>query len=192
MRKAIVVVDLQNDFVEGGSLAVPGGFQIAQDLNDFGLDLARRQGSKIYFTQDWHIDPGDHFSDTPDFIDSWPVHCKAGTTGARFAADFMHSEEDVFRKGMYSASYSGAEGVNSENKTLLEVLEENRIDSVVVVGVAFDYCVKETALDLRKNKYSVTIPSWYTAAVHPDKNDETIKELREAGVFVIPDVRHTL
>jgi len=181
---AIVVVDVQNDFVEGGSLAVEGGKDVAKNIH-FISDI---QPDSIVYTKDWHIDPGPHFADEPDFIDSWPRHCVAETGGAEFAAPFKATDpERIFLKGQYKASYSGAEGHNIDGVGLVQWLQENNFQTVEVLGIAFDYCVKQTALDLAKAGFKVRVPApgdGWTASVHPENDPETIDELTQAGIEV--------
>ncbi|MFJ6416940.1 isochorismatase family protein [Paeniglutamicibacter sp. NPDC091659] len=194
--RALVIVDVQNDFCEGGSLAVAGGSllatAIAEDL------LARRASySAVVATQDWHMDPGSHFSDTPDFVDSWPVHCVAGTDGAALhpnLAPAVHLIDAAFLKGRYNAAYSGFEGrmalagagVEDESGPLLgDWLRERGIAAVDVVGIATDHCVRATALDARAQGFSTTVISPLTAAVDPANNAAVFEELRAAGVTVL-------
>lgn len=184
MTSALIVVDVQKDFVEGGSLAVAGGQELAQDV-EFLIEVFDRSGARVFFTKDWHIDPGTHFSDTPDYVDSWPPHCVADTEGAEFAADYGDAELATFKKGMYEASYSGAEGVNYAGKGLVQVLTENDVAHVVVVGIAFDYCVKATALDLAAAGFEVSVLQDFTVSVHPENDDETADELEKASVAVV-------
>ncbi|GKT31570.1 Nicotinate phosphoribosyltransferase pncB1, partial [Aduncisulcus paluster] len=142
---ALIVVDVQNDFCEGGSLSVPGGAALAQTLNaltDSGVYDA------VVATRDHHVDPGDHFSETPDFQTSWPPHCRAGTPGAEFHPDLdLAPVDEVFSKGAYSAAYSGFEGVSTDGTTLSTWLQSRQLNSVDVVGIATDYCVAATAHD---------------------------------------------
>ncbi len=194
--RALVIVDVQNDFCEGGSLAVAGGSllatAIAEDL------LARRASySAVVATQDWHMDPGSHFSDTPDFVDSWPVHCVAGTDGAALhpnLAPAVHLVDAAFLKGRYNAAYSGFEGrmalagagVEDESGPLLgDWLRERGITAVDVVGIATDHCVRATALDAGAQGFNTTVISPLTAAVDPANNAAVFEELRAAGVTVL-------
>ena len=111
MSRALIIVDVQNDFCEGGSLAVSGGADVAGAISEY-VDGHHGEFDHIVATQDWHIDPGDHFSDTPDFKDSWPPHCAAGTPGAELHPD-LDTEyiQAYFQKGQFSAAYSGFEGL---------------------------------------------------------------------------------
>ncbi|CAN7430384.1 isochorismatase family protein [Arthrobacter sp. LjRoot14] len=111
MSRALIIVDVQNDFCEGGSLAVKGGADVAGAISEY-VDAYHGQFDHIVATQDWHIDPGAHFSEAPDFIDSWPPHCVAGTPGAELHPD-LDTEyiQAYFRKGQFTAAYSGFEGI---------------------------------------------------------------------------------
>ncbi|MFZ3453032.1 nicotinamidase [Arthrobacter sp. 7Tela_A1] len=165
MTRALIVVDVQNDFCEGGSLAVPGGNDAAVEISDY-IESSRDRYSAVVATQDWHIEPGSHFSDNPNFRDTWPVHCVAGTHGAALNPDLDTEFIDAyFRKGQYEAAYSGFEGVlapdvevplgepdaepapDTDTVSLDDWLRDNGVDEVVIVGLATDYCVKSTALD---------------------------------------------
>ena len=111
MSRALIIVDVQNDFCEGGSLAVPGGADVAAAISEY-VDAHHLQFDHIVATQDWHIDPGAHFSETPDFKDSWPPHCVAGSKGAELHPD-LDTEyiQAYFQKGQFAAAYSGFEGL---------------------------------------------------------------------------------
>src|SRR6478736_3349412 len=111
MSRALIIVDVQNDFCEGGTLPVEGGAALAAEISEY-VDAHHGQFDHIVATQDWHIDPGAHFSDEPDFVDSWPPHCVAGTRGAEPHPD-LDTEyiQAYFRKGQFTAAYSGFEGL---------------------------------------------------------------------------------
>ncbi|CAN7409473.1 isochorismatase family protein [Arthrobacter sp. LjRoot78] len=111
MSRALIIVDVQNDFCEGGSLAVKGGADVAGAISEY-VDAHHGQFDHIVATQDWHIEPGAHFAESPDFIDSWPPHCVAGTRGAELHPD-LDTEyiQAFFRKGQFTAAYSGFEGI---------------------------------------------------------------------------------
>ena len=183
-KRAIVCVDIQKDFVEGGSLAVAGGQEVADSLG-LVLPFFEESGVHVFYTKDWHIDPGDHFSENPDFSSSWPRHCEANTDGAEFAAPFNVQEGHLFLKGQYSASYSGAEGKNEFGEDLISRLHAGNYDEVTVVGIAFDYCVAATASDIAVAGLYVNIAKVVTASVHPENDDATIRELTNRGVEVV-------
>ncbi|MBW0116587.1 isochorismatase family protein [Pseudonocardia abyssalis] len=180
MTRALIVVDVQNDFCEGGSLAVAGGAAVAAAVS------ARMGGYDVVVaTRDHHVDPGDHFSDTPDFVHSWPPHCRVGTPGASFhpALD-VGPVQAVFSKGEYTAAYSGFEGADPFGVTLRDWLVERRVDAVDVVGVATDHCVRATALDAAAAGLDTTVLLDLCAGVAPDSTARALDELRAAGISV--------
>lgn len=182
-RRALIIVDVQNDFCEGGSLAVTGGTSVAHGINEL---LASEPGyDHVVATKDFHIDPGDHFSDQPDFARSWPRHCVASTSGAEFhpALDVGPIEE-VFLKGRYSAAYSGFEGTAESGTTLADWLHAREVDAVDVVGIATDYCVKATAADAVAAGFTTRVLLNFTAGVSPTTTADAVDALRTAGVVV--------
>ena len=180
MGTALIVVDVQNDFCEGGSLGLPGGAAAAAAISK---QAAEGGYSHVVATRDNHIDPGDHFSDTPDFKDSWPVHCVAGTPGASFhpALDVVPIGE-VFSKGEYSAAYSGFEGSARDGKSLEAWLREHDVTDVDVVGIATDFCVRATALDAARAGFGVRVLLDLTVGGSQPTVDATLKDFDEAGV----------
>jgi nicotinamidase/pyrazinamidase len=191
-RRALIIVDVQRDFCEGGALAVTGGNAVAERIANLLMSTDRGY-AMVVTTRDWHIDPGAHFSATPDFVDSWPVHCKAFTAGAQFhpaIAAALHNVDFEFTKGMYAAAYSGFEGVGrvgaNAQARLAVTLQTSGIEAVDVVGIATDYCVKATAVDAAAAGFKTRVLLDLTAAVH---NDEaavaaTLLDLHNAGVEV--------
>lgn len=180
VSRALIVVDVQNDFCEGGSLAVAGGAQVAADVKTL-IDLGAYR--TIVATRDHHIDPGTHFSDTPDFIDSWPRHCVVGTPGEEFHTPLEPSMfADIFYKGEYAAAYSGFEGKSVEGAGLADWLRDKGIDEVHVCGIATDYCVRATALDAAAVGFDVTVIKALTAAVSTDNLSKVAEDFAAAGV----------
>lgn len=178
---ALIVVDVQNDFCEGGSLAVDGGAAGAAAVSA----LAARYGT-VVATRDWHIDPGPHFSDDPDYVDSWPPHCRVGTPGADFHPALTLPEGTVvFSKGEYTAAYSGFEGASADGESLADWLAEQGITSVDVVGIATDHCVRATALDGVRTGLSVRVLVDYTAGVAPGSTAAALDEMTSAGIEVV-------
>ena len=179
-KKALIIVDVQNDFVEGGSLAVTGGLEvaanIAEHLTDHTYDL-------VVTTQDWHIDPEGHWAETPDYVNTWPVHCEAETVGADFAPllKAVLPETVQIRKGHYTAAYSGFEGVTVDGETLETVLKKNGITSVDVVGLATDHCVKATVMDALEAGLEVNVILDMVAGVGADSTVEAVKTMVQAG-----------
>ncbi|KRE84409.1 MULTISPECIES: isochorismatase family protein [unclassified Arthrobacter] len=209
MSRALIIVDVQNDFCEGGSLAVPGGAAVAGAISEY-LDAHNSEYDYVVATQDWHVDPGSHFSDTPDFKESWPPHCVAGTRGADLHPDLDTEFIDAyFRKGQFAAAYSGFEGLLAPEDAvptgerqagglagareslepdedaigLDDWLQSHDVEDVVVVGIATDYCVKATALDAVQAGYGVTVVRSLTAGIAEDLED-TVVELELGGADI--------
>jgi nicotinamidase/pyrazinamidase len=183
--RAVIVVDVQNDFCEGGSLAVAGGEAVARRVSAW---LHARAGSYgvVIATRDWHVDPGDHWSTAPDFIDTWPVHCVAGSTGADFHPALDQSALDVVvSKGAHAAAYSGFEGETYDGRPLRALLEERGVEAVDVVGIATDHCVRATALDGVRLGLEVRVLIPLCAGVAPETTAAALAEMRAAGVEVI-------
>lgn len=173
-RRALIVVDVQEDFVEGGSLAVPGGREVA-DLISRELLSKEGQYDLVITTQDWHIEPGDHFSETPDFQNSWPVHCVAGTEGAQLLLQLreqlakLTTPQDAVFKGQYRDAYSGFMGRNVVGIPLGEVLRSRGIDAVDVVGLATDHCVAATAIDAAREGFKSRVLKTYSRGISDDR-----------------------
>ena len=191
MTNALLCIDVQVDFCEGGSLAVAGGNRVAQEIREF-LFNDPPDYDYIVTTQDWHIDPGEHFSDEPDYANSWPVHCQANTLGAELHEALWGFVFDAaFLKGHYSAAYSGFEGIeaNTEGDVSLNLwLKSYGVTDVDIVGIATDYCVKATALDAVKNGFATRVLHPLTAAVSADSERTAIEEMRAAGISVCAEV----
>ncbi|AIJ21499.1 nicotinamidase [Amycolatopsis methanolica] len=183
MSRALIVVDMQNDFCEGGALAVTGGAEVAARITEH---LARGGYSAVAATRDYHIDPGAHFSDNPDYVRSWPRHCEAGTPGASFhpALD-VGPITAVFSKGQYSDGYSGFEGHTDAGEKLADWLRERQITDVDVVGIATDHCVRASALDAAAAGFSVRVLLDLTAGVARETVDEALEQLRAAEVDLV-------
>lgn len=188
MKKALIIVDVQNDFAEGGSLAVAGGLDVAARLAKYVTESDEsRKYDLIVSTLDWHIDPGAHFSDNPDYVDSWPPHCVRGTTGAeqvpvllealnKIRSSGNRTSLDVVYKGMFEAAYSGFEGqeASDEVKTLKEILELQGIEELDVVGLATEHCVKATAIDGIKEGFKVNVLKDFIAGIDDQRVHETL------------------
>ena len=180
MARALIIVDVQRDFCEGGSLAVAGGSQVAEDISALVADHPQRW-DHVVATRDYHIDPGEHFSTEPDFVDSWPPHCVVGTDGAVFHPNLTVEPEAVFDKGAYTAAYSGFEGTSGDTG-LAQWLRDRSVDDVDVVGIATDHCVRATALDAVTEGMRATVLLDFTAGVARETVDAAIKQLGDAGV----------
>ncbi|PPK92000.1 nicotinamidase/pyrazinamidase [Kineococcus xinjiangensis] len=194
-KRALVVVDVQNDFCEGGSLAVAGGAEVAAATSQL-LARGELHYDHVVATQDFHIDPGGHFSDSPDFVDSWPVHCRAGSYGALLHPSLdTRRIEAVFRKGQYAAAYSGFEGTTTRMDPeggelatgLADWLREREVAQVHVVGIATDHCVRATALDAAREGFETTVLLGLTAGVSQDGTARAVAQMRAAGVHLVED-----
>lgn len=193
MTKALIIVDVQNDFIEGGSLAVDGGQDVAEKLSAY-IKENWRNYDQIVTTQDWHINPGNHWSETPDYVDTWPVHCAANKPGSDLHPSLVKALADVnitipitaIHKGQYVAAYSGFEGTKAEDdKTLLnDYLKETNVSQVDVVGLATDHCVKATATDALTNGYTVTVLKDFTAGVDATRSTTALTELSTKGATI--------
>ena len=184
MSRALIVVDVQRDFCEGGALAVAGGAAVAERINrlllrDHGYDV-------VVATRDHHVDPGGHFSDSPDFKDSWPPHCVAGTHGAQQHPGLVFAGWDgLFLKGRNEAAYSGFEGTDEiTGEPLADFLVKRGVTEVDVCGIAADYCVNATARDAAAAGFDTTVLIDFTAAVHPESMPDLMKEWGEVGLRV--------
>ncbi|MEV4940085.1 nicotinamidase [Streptomyces zaomyceticus] len=190
MHRALIVVDVQNDFCEGGSLAVSGGADVAAAITDLVGQTAGTSYRHVVATRDHHVDPGGHFApagEEPDYVSSWPVHCVAGTEGVGFHPNFAPAVasgaiDAVFDKGAYDAAYSGFEGHDENGMTLAEWLREREVTEVDVVGIATDHCVRATALDAAREGFRTHVLLDLTAGVAKATTDRALEELRTAGV----------
>jgi nicotinamidase/pyrazinamidase len=191
MARALIVVDVQNDFCEGGSLPVTGGAQVAHDIaallraRSAGLPDAARY-DVVVATKDHHVDPGHHFGNPPDYVDTWPAHCVVGTDGEAFHPNLDPEPFDaIFRKGEHAAAYSGFEGRTEDGSTLAGWLHDHHVTEVDVCGLATDHCVRATALDARREGFRTRVLTALSAGVAPETTRLALAELREAGVTVV-------
>ncbi|MEV7966225.1 isochorismatase family protein [Sphaerisporangium sp. NPDC088356] len=183
MKTALLIVDVQNDFCEGGSLAVGGGAEVAAAI---GPHAAAGGYDHVVATRDYHVDPGDHFADRPDYVHTWPAHCVVGTSGAGFHPALNTSAvEEVFSKGRHSAAYSGFEGATEAGTGLAEWLTRREVRRVDVVGIATDHCVRATALDAAANGFAVRVLLDLTAGVAAHTTEAALAELKGAGVELV-------
>jgi nicotinamidase/pyrazinamidase len=185
MRNALLVIDLQNDFVEGGSLPVTGGQQVAA-LVSRHIRHFKTEYQFVAATRDFHEDPPDHFSDHPDFVNTWPPHCVAGTPGALLCPPITNLVREklimtVLDKGRHSAAYSGFEAFDRRGHPMYDVLREARVDHLDICGLATDYCVKATALDARKHEFQVRVLLNLCAAVNAETGQKALEEMKAAG-----------
>ena len=182
MTRALIIVDIQNDFCEGGSLAVTGGAAVAAGIS-LVLSRAGDRWDHVVATKDWHIDPGAHFSDHPDYLDTWPPHCVVGSGGADFHPELATDRiEATFRKGEYQAAYSGFEGKSENGETLAAWLRERNVTEVELVGIATDHCVRATALDAKAEGFDTTVLLELTAGVAAGTTAAALEQLRAASI----------
>ena len=188
MRNALLVVDVQSDFVEGGSLGVAGGLavaaMIARHIRHF-----RYEYQFVVASRDYHEDAPDHISATPDFVNTWPPHCIIGTPGAALCPPIFNLVREkliaaVVDKGRHAPAYSGFEGLDARGHPLLDVLREARADHIDICGLATDYCVRATALDARKYDFQVRVLVNLSAPVNAETGLQALEEMKAAGVQV--------
>ena len=190
MKSALIVVDVQNDFCEGGSLPVTGGARVAGEIGEL-LRAWVEQGdtapdyAHVVATRDHHIDPGAHWSAEPDFVDSWPVHCEVGTPGEDWHDSLQPRPFDaVFLKGEHLAAYSGFEGRTGDGEALTDWLRARHVTQVDVCGIATDHCVRATALDAAADGFETRVLIDLSVGVAPETTEAAIAAMREAGVSV--------
>jgi nicotinamidase/pyrazinamidase len=185
MTRALIVVDVQNDFCEGGSLAVAGGAAVAAAITGH----VRTGGyDHVVATRDHHIDPGHHFAEQPDFLETWPAHCVVGTGGVELHPALDRDPIDaVFDKGEYAAAYSGFEA-RSDGVGLADWLRGHGVDAVDVVGIATDHCVRATALDAVGVGFDTRVLLHLTAGVAEGTTEAALEQLRTAGVHLEGEV----
>lgn len=186
MSRALIVVDVQPTFCEGGALAVDGGNAVAEAIAAFA-ETRRGDYALVATTQDWHIDPGPHFSDEPDFIDSWPPHGVAGTDEAELhpVLDGLNPDVSV-KKGQYAAAYSGFEGTDEAGTSLGDLLAVAGVEAVDVVGIAESHCVLRTALDAIDEGLTVRVLTDLTVPVSAEQGAAARELMSDAGVTLVP------
>jgi nicotinamidase/pyrazinamidase len=180
VARALIIVDVQKDFCEGGSLPVKGGAAVAAGIS---TALAGGAWDHVVATKDWHVDPGNHFSDHPDYLDTWPAHCVVGSAGADFHPALATGRiEAVFHKGEHKAAYSGFEGHTEGGETLTAWLRSRGVTEVELVGIATDHCVRATALDAVSEGFATTVLLDLTAGVADGTTAAALEEFRTASV----------
>ncbi len=190
MKRALIIVDVQNDFCEGGSLPVTSGAQVAHDiaalLHHWVTQTPQAPDyAHVVATKDHHVDPGDHWASEPDFVASWPVHCRVGTDGEAFHPNLDPQPFDaIFLKGEHQAAYSGFEGRTTTGSGLADWLRVHEVTDVDVCGLTTDYCVRATALDAAREGFAARLLTRLCAGVSPDTSAAAVKELRGAGVSI--------
>jgi nicotinamidase/pyrazinamidase len=182
--RALIITDVQNDFCEGGSLAVVGGQTVARAISEYlAATPNARHYDHVVATKDFHVNPAGHFSDQPDYLNSWPPHCVAGTSGAEFAPGLDTGPiEAVFAKGAYTAAYSGFEGTDEAGTSLADWLRQRGVNEVDIAGIATDYCVRATAIDAALAGFTTRVLVDLTAGVAPETTATALDDLRGRGV----------
>ncbi|MDO9456082.1 isochorismatase family protein [Nocardioides sp.] len=187
MTRALIIVDVQNDFVEGGSLAVTGGRAVATRISEH-LAAHADDYAAVVASRDWHDAHGTndgHFAEPgtdPDFEHTWPVHCVSTTGGSDYAPELVTDRvTHHVRKGMGVAAYSAFEGVTDDGSTLLSVLEGLDVTELDVTGIATDYCVRATVLDARRAGLAVRLLAGLHAGVAAGSSATAVAEMTEAG-----------
>ena len=187
MTRALLIVDVQNDFTEGGALACSGGAEIATRISVFAR-AHRHDYELIVASRDWHNandSNGGHFSAEPDWIDTWPAHCVAGTTGADYHPNLDTSVITVHvKKGQGVPAYSAFEGVTESGETLTEVLAAHAITDLDLVGIATDHCVRATALDATQVGLGVTVKANLCVGVNAASSVAALSEVAGAGANI--------
>jgi nicotinamidase/pyrazinamidase len=180
-HRALIVVDVQVDFCEGGSLAVAGGAGVAAGVSHY-LEAPGRY-DLVVASRDYHIDPGHHFAEHPDYVDTWPAHCVAGTGGAAWHPALVLPEGSVeVRKGAHAAAYSAFEGVDAAGRSLGDILTDAGIDAVDVCGIAESHCVKATAIDAARSGRPTTVLADLTVGVSEESTEAARQAMAAAGV----------
>jgi nicotinamidase/pyrazinamidase len=184
-RRAIIVVDPQPDFFEDGPLPIAGATATAERIRDY-LAARGEAFDLAIVTQDWHVSPGEHWSSTPNYESTWPVHCAADSPGAQIHRALAKVQWDaVIHKGAREGAYSGFEGHGLDGAPLAEILSNRGVRHVTVVGFATDHCVKATALDARALGLDVSVALDLCAGVTPETTRLAINEMRDAGISTV-------
>jgi nicotinamidase/pyrazinamidase len=182
-NKALIVVDVQNDFCPGGSLPVAHGDEVVAPLNKLMKEFLDR-GEPVYKTRDWHPPQTNHFA---AYGGVWPFHCVQNTKGAEFHPDLLDDPRiTVISKGIDDTAdgYSGFDGTN-----LTELLREEGVEEIWVGGLATDYCVKATVIDGVRQGFNVKAlaDTMRAVNVNPDDGAKAIEEMRNVGAEVVGD-----
>jgi nicotinamidase/pyrazinamidase len=182
-KKALIVVDVQNDFCPGGSLAVAQGDEVVAPLNKLIKEFLDR-GEPVYKTRDWHPEKTKHFA---TYGGTWPIHCVQNTRGAEFHSDLLDDPRiTVISKGFDERAdgYSGFDGTH-----LAQLLRDEEVKEIWVGGLATDYCVKQTVIDGVQSGFKVKVlaDAMRAVNVNPDDGKKAIDEMKEAGAEIVGD-----
>lgn len=192
MARALLVIDVQVDFCEGGALACQGGAAVAKAISQH-IQLNRSQYDLVVASRDWHT-PNSlndrHFPEPgtdPDFVTTWPLHCIAGENGAEYHENLDASLIDLhIKKGQNANGYSIFDGTDDSGRNFHQLTKELGISEVDVVGIATDYCVRASSLDAKSHGLEVRVITSLTAGVDKNSTEQAIDEMVDAGVNVVP------
>lgn len=192
MAKALLVIDVQVDFCEGGALGCDGGSAVARGISEY-LKGAKSSYDYVIASRDWHTPNdanGGHFppsDQAPDYVTNWPLHCIAGEPGAEYHPNLDVSLIDIhIKKGQGSHGYSIFDGTTEDGERFESLISRLGIDSVDVVGIATDYCVRASSIDANAKGLSVRVITSLTAGVAKDSTEAAIDEMVDLGVSVVP------
>jgi len=189
-HRALVVIDLQNDFTEGGRLAIEGGDDVARRIGAY-IAAHRDRYDVTVATADWHITPGTHFADDPDYVDTWPVHCVAGTAGAAFDEEAaagagvispLELFDEVVYKGQRTPAYSGFEGSTAQGQPLADRLTADGITDIDVIGIALSHGVPATALDGHSAGFATRVLTDLSVGVSEELDELALARMADAGI----------
>lgn len=192
MVAALFIIDVQNDFTEGGALGVVGGAAVAGDITNF-LWANSEHYCVVIASRDWHDannDNGGHFATDaePNFVDTWPVHCVAGTDGAEYHPALNTQQISMHvRKGQGVPAYSIFEGITDDGETVSALLDRLEIERIDITGIATDYCVLASALDAVATGRSVSVLTHLIAGVAPESSAAALATMEEAGITLVSE-----
>ncbi|MBH0054876.1 MULTISPECIES: isochorismatase family protein [unclassified Salinibacterium] len=190
MVAALFIIDVQNDFTEGGALGVDGGAAVAAGITDY-LRANPDRYDVVIASRDWHDadnDNGGHFATDaePNFVDTWPVHCVAGTAGAEYHPALDTSLVQVHvRKGQGVPAYSIFEGTTEDGETVPALLDRLGVDTIDVAGIATDYCVLASALDAAGSGRDVSVLTGLVAGVAPESSAAALSTMADTGITLV-------
>lgn len=190
MSRALLIVDVQNDFCEGGSLACEGGAAVAERITEYLKDN-KTDYDYVVASRDWHDSDnnnGGHFAavgSDPDWVNSWPVHCVAGSRGAEYHPNLDANLIDIHvEKGQGKPAYSLFEGTTSDGSLITSVFSDLGIEAVDICGIATDYCVLASAIDARESGMKVTVLQDLITGVAPQSSAQALEKMQSAGCVV--------
>jgi nicotinamidase/pyrazinamidase len=188
MTRALFIIDVQNDFTEGGALGCDGGTLVAERITRW---LAEHDYDTVFASRDWHDadnDNGGHFSDQPDFVGTWPPHCVSGTPGAEYHPALDTSKVDVHvKKGQGKPAYSIFDGTTDDGRAVVSTLDDLAVTHVDVVGIATDHCVRASAMDALRAGRQVRVLTRMITGVGPESSKAALAEMRAAGADIVTD-----